>query len=593
LPAVTLSGALLAALILLGAPLVWRTVRGLFRGQFASDVVASLAIVTAVVMRQPVAGLVIVMMQRGGEWLERYAEGRASEAVRELEQAAPRVAHRSDASGNSADCPIEQVAIGDVLLVRPGEMIPCDGVVVSGTSHLDEARITGEPVPRHARTGDAVQSGAINLESPLQIRVVVLPSASLYARIVDLVRSAQGQKAPLQRLADRYAVWFTPLTLAASGGAWLLSGDPLRALAVLVVATPCPLIIATPVAIIGGINRAARRQIIVRTGGALEQIGGVDAAVFDKTGTITIGRPDVARVATAAGFSEAELLAHAAAVEEQSGHLLARTVVRAAVTRGLTRVTASQVIESPGAGASGIVAGRRVDVGSLAYVTREHASAAAFESMRSADARLTAYATVDGQPAGTIEFADRMREGLPAFFNRLRKMGVLRLVMLSGDQDAYVQAVAKAVGIPEAHGDLLPAEKLEFVRALMTSGRKVMMVGDGTNDAPALSAATVGVAIAAHGGGISAEAAGIVLLTDDVTRAAEAIEIGRRATRIAKQSILVGLGLSGAAMIAAAFGYLTPVRGALLQEAIDVAVILNALRASSGGMRPNEPRSAA
>ena len=572
---------LLGALILLGAPLVWRTIRGMLRGQFATDVVASLAIVTAIAMNQPFAGLVIVAMQRGGELLERYAEGRASNAVRELEQAAPRVIHRVAAGGDIVDALTEQAKPGDVLLVRPGEMIPCDGVVLDGASHLDEARITGEPVPRFVSAGDALQSGAMNIESAIRVRVTTVAAESLYAKVVELVRTAQANKAPLQRLADRYAVWFTPITIVVSGAAWLLSGDPLRALAVLVVATPCPLIIATPVAIIGGINRAARRQIIVRNGGALEQLGGITTAVFDKTGTITIGHPDVSRVVAAPAFDEAELLSLAAAVEEQSGHLLARTVVAAAAQRGVARAAAERVVESPGAGVTGFVSGRRVSVGSLAYVIgMQPAAAQTLEALRAVDARLTAFVAVDERAAGTIEFADRLRDGLPGFFGRLRKLNVTRIVLLSGDHESSVQAVARSAGIPEAHGDLLPAQKLEFVHALMATGERVMMVGDGTNDAPALSAATVGVAIAAHGGGISAEAAGIVLLTDDVSRAAEAIEIGRRATRIAKQSIFAGLGLSAVAMIAASLGYLAPVQGALLQEAIDVAVILNALRAS-------------
>ncbi|HEV8410660.1 MAG TPA: heavy metal translocating P-type ATPase, partial [Gemmatimonadaceae bacterium] len=467
--------ALLGALILLGAPLVWRTARGVARGQFATDVVASLAIITAVAMDQPFAGLVIVAMQRGGEFLERYAEGRASNAVRELEREAPRVVHRLDASGDITDLPTEQANIGDLLLVRPGEMIPCDGTVVDGSSHLDEARITGEPVPRFVETGDTVQSGAMNIESAVRVRVTAIAAESLYAKVVELVRTAQANKAPLQRLADRYAVWFTPLTIVVSGGAWLISGDPLRALAVLVVATPCPLIIATPVAIIGGINRAARRQIIVRTGGALEQVGGVTAAVFDKTGTITVGRPDVSRVMAAAPFNEMQVLADAAAVEEQSGHLLARNVVAAAARRGAVRKIATRVVESPGAGVTGTVCGHRVSVGSLPFIAETQSEAVpGLDALRSPEARLAAFVAVDGHAAGAIEFADRLRDGLPLFLSRLGKLDVGRIVLLSGDHDAYVRSVADSVGISEAHGNLLPAQKLEFVRALMAAGERVM-----------------------------------------------------------------------------------------------------------------------
>lgn len=324
----------LTALVLTGAPVTWRTLRGMFAGRFAADVVAMLAIVTAVVLHQPIAGLVIVLMQTGGELLDAYAEGRASEAVRALEAAAPRVAHRVQADG-TVDIDADQIAVGDLLLVRPGEMVACDGIVEDGQSHIEVSRLTGEPSPEFVIAGSLVRSGSVNQESAFRLRATAISSDSLYAKIVELVRRAQADKSPIQRLADRYAVWFTPITLVVCAIAWWLSGDSLRVLAVLVVATPCPLILATPVAIIGGINRAARHQIVVRTGGALERIGSVDAAVFDKTGTLTIGYPEVSEVRAVAPFDEPTLLAMAAAVEHHSGHLLARTTVLAAEARGL------------------------------------------------------------------------------------------------------------------------------------------------------------------------------------------------------------------------------------------------------------------
>ncbi len=586
---------LLGALLLLGAPVVLSTLRGLLRGKFAADVVAMLAIVTAMVLREPLAGLVIVLMQTGGELLERYAEGRASAAVRELEAAAPRIAHRLPPGGDglqgvAVDVAADQVAVGDRLLIRPGEMIPCDGVVDDGSSSLDTSRVTGEPLPERVAKGSEVRSGVVNLQSPIVLRATAPARESLYARIVELVRTAQAEKSPIQRLADKWAVWFTPVTLVACAVAWWLSGDASRVLAVLVVATPCPLLLATPVAVIGGINRAARRQIIVRNGTALEQLARVDTAVFDKTGTLTIGRPAVDQVLALPGIAENDLLRLAAAVEVGSGHLLARSTVAAAHQRALVIPEATEIVESPGQGATGLVEGRRVSIGTLALVASLHPAAERLlaTAVPEGEPGLRAFVAVDAigdagaaaPSGGTITYADQLRPGLRDFFADLAALGLTRTVLLSGDHTANVAPIARAVGITEARGDLLPEHKVEAVRALEREGHRVLMVGDGTNDAPALSAATVGIALAAHGGGISAEAAGIVLLVDDVTRVEEAVRIGQRAVRIARQSIFAGLGLSAAAMVFAALGHIPPTLGALIQEGIDVAVILNALRAA-------------
>ena len=569
-------------LALTGAPVVWQTLRGMASGRFAADLVAMLAIIAALLLSEPLAGLIVVLMQTGGEALERYAEGRASEAVRELEAAAPRVAHRIT-DGGVMDVEAEVVAVGDELLLRPSELLACDAVVMEGRSHIDASRLTGEPVPVSAHPGIHLLSGSLNLEGPLTVRATAPASGSQYAKIVELVRTAQESKSPLQRLADRYAVWFTPITLVVCAVTYLLSGDPTRVLAVLVVATPCPLILATPVAVVGGINRAARRGIIFRHGTALEQLGRVAVAIFDKTGTLTIGRPKVARVLSSAGFAENELLRLAGSVEHGSGHLLARTVVQETVERGIVLPPGKQINEAPGQGISGDVEGHRVTVGGWSYVVHRHPAAEpALRGLlaKAPGAGLRAYVAVDGQGAGLIEYADRLRPELAGFIPELRRLGVSRIVLLSGDDQANASAVADAVGIEEAHGDLLPEEKVAYVQRLMKEGERVLMVGDGTNDAPALSTATVGIALAAGGGGISAEAADAVILADDPTRVAEAIKISRRTLRLARQSIWAGLGLSGAAMVVASFGYIPPVTGALLQEAIDVAVILNALRAA-------------
>ena len=569
--------ALFIGLLVVGVPLIARTARGALRGHFAADIVAALAIAAALILEQPLPGLVVVLMQTGGEALERYAEGRASAALRMLQDAAPRLAHRWRGT-STEDVSVESIIVGDELLIRPGETVPCDGVVIDGRSHVDTAAITGEPLPVTAVAGVELLSGSLNQEGALRLRARARADESQYARIVEMVRTAQASKAPLQRLADRYAVWFTPLTLAVCAVAYFITRDPSRILSVLVVATPCPLILATPVAIIGGINRAARSRIIVRHGGALEQLAGVTVAVFDKTGTLTIGRPEVSSVIATDGVDPSSVLALAAAVEERSGHLLARSVVAAARARGLPIGDARGIVETPGRGVAGEVGGKEIAVGSRAYVQGRYPALRDRWTAPPTEA-LTAHVTVDGAHAGIIEFADRIRTAAPTMIAELRGAGIQRILLLSGDDLPTTRAVASAVGITEARGDLLPQDKVSVVAELAKAGDHVVMIGDGTNDAPALSAATVGIAMARHGG-VTAEAADAVLLSDDVADVARAIHISKRTMRVARQSIIAGLGASLVAMGFAAMGMIPPTAGALLQEGIDVAVILNALRAS-------------
>jgi heavy metal translocating P-type ATPase len=570
---------LTAALVILSAPLLWRIARGMLRGHFAADIVAVLAILTAIIMRQPVPGLVVVVMLTGGQALERYAEGRASRAIRRLEDAAPRTAHRiGDEPGDVA---VDLIRPNDHILVRPGEMVPCDGAVIEGRSHLDVSSLTGEPVPVLAEPGSDVKSGSLNQEGALTVRVTAIAAESQYARIVELVRSAQASKAPIQRTADKVAVWFTPVTLAVAGLAWLGSGDATRVLAVLVVATPCPLILATPVAIIGGIDRAARRGIVLRTGGALEALARVDTVAFDKTGTLTVGRPEVDNIHVAPSVSRMELLRLSGAVESHSGHLLARTLTGAAVREVGTLPAASRIVESPGRGVAGIAEERTVVVGSPGYISDQYPEAAAMLARMDSGRGLRAWIAIDGDGAGIVSYADQLRPNLPATIAGLRELGVADTILLSGDTQANVTAVGAQLGLTDARGDLSPEGKVEAIRALEARGRRVLMVGDGTNDAPALAAASAGMALASHGGGISAEAADVVLLRDDIALTVQALAIARRAMRIARQSIGVGLGLSFVAMGLAAAGFIAPTAGALLQEGIDVAVIVNALRASA------------
>jgi heavy metal translocating P-type ATPase len=562
-----------------GFPIAWRTTRGVLRGRFASDVVATLSIVGAIALDQPIVGLVIVLMQTGGEALERYAEGRASAAVRALEAAAPRTAHRIDA-GDVVDIPATSVAIGDVLLIRAGDLVPCDGVVVDGESDLDTSSLTGEATPMRATPGTKIMSGMVNGLGSFQMRASAIAEQSQYARIVELVRSAQASKSPLQRMADRYAVWFTPITLAACAIAVAVTHDWTRALAILVVATPCPLILATPVAIIGGINRAAKNFVIVRHGGALERLGSVNAAVFDKTGTITVGKPSVAAIRTAAGTHRTTVLRYAAAVEQYASHSLARVLVDFARAAD-TQIPASRDhLETPGRGITGIVDGHAVRIGARSFVIPMCSDTTALDNLEADVAELRAYVSIDGRLVAVVEYADRLRPELGSVIDDLTHEGVRRIALLSGDHEATVEEFARRARLPEFHGDMLPTDKVRFIERLRKEGSVVMMIGDGINDAPALSSADVGIAMAAHGGGITAEAADVVVLADSLEGIPEVIRIARRTIRIARQSIWVGLGLSAVGMIVAAVGALPPMAGAVAQEALDVAVILNALRAS-------------
>jgi heavy metal translocating P-type ATPase len=565
-------------LVALGLPVVWRTTVGAFRGHFAADLVATLAIVGAVLLGQPIAGLVVVLMQTGGEALEQYAAGRASRAVAELEAAAPRLARRKR-DGKVEDVPAGEIRVGETLLIRPGDMVPCDGEVIEGYSHVDASRLTGEPIPVTAEPGIRLMSGSLNLEGPLTVVVQATASESQYARIVQLVRTAQGSKSPLQRLADRYAVAFTPLTLAVCAATYLVTGDAIRILAVLVVATPCPLILAAPVAMIGGINRAARRSVIIRHGEALERLGQVTVALLDKTGTLTIGRPAVSEVRPVAPYPADEILTYAAAVDADAGHTLARSIADAATERGLHTPPASAVTESPGQGVTGRVGTREITLGARSFLVSRHPALATVWPDGETSG-LRSWLAIDGAPGGVIEFADRLHPRAHDLVDALRRLGIRRIVLVSGDHLAQTTAVGQAVGIGEVRADMLPEGKVRVVEELEREGERVLMVGDGTNDAPALSRASVGVALASHGGGISAEAADAVVLSEDPSRVAEAVAISRRTMKIARQSVWAGLGLSSVAMVFAAFGHIPPTAGALLQEIIDVAVILNALRAS-------------
>jgi len=484
--------------------------------------------------------------------------------------------------------PVEQVRAGDIVVVRTGEVVPVDGAVVSGEAVVDTSTLSGEPLPVTIARGMPVLSGTANAGSPFEVRADRPAVESAYAALVRLVEQAQAQRAPLVRMADRYAGFFLPATVLVAGAAWALSGDAIRALAVLVVATPCPLILAAPIALVSGLSRAARAGVIVKGAAAIETLGQARTVLFDKTGTLTVGTPEVREILSSDGIESGELLRLAASVDRMSAHVLGEALVGAATEAGLALTAATDVHEDPGQGIVGKVDGRRVAVGSRAFMRavgvpdNEVASAAVMTGRGSGEAHVLV--SVDGHVGGVIVMTDELRPDADRIVERLRAEGVRHIAMVSGDRRSVAERIGGQLGVDRVYAEQSPEQKLEVVERLRADPdlRPVIMVGDGVNDAPALALADLGIAMGAAGATVSSETADAVITVDRIDRVADALHAGRRALHIARQSILAGMGLSLAAMAVAAFGYLPPVAGALLQEVIDLTVILNALRALRG-----------
>jgi heavy metal translocating P-type ATPase len=566
-------------------PLAASVVRELLRRQPGVDLIALLAMSAALALGQALAGAVVALMLSGGLALEAYADARARRELSALLARAPRVVRRH--RGRELDSvPVEEVRRGDLLLVGQGEVVPVDGLAVTAVV-LDESALTGESRPVERDAGSVVRSGAVNAGSPFDVRAASTAEESTYAGIVRLVREAQASKAPFERMADRYALVFLPLTVAVAAGAWILSGDPVRGLAVLVVATPCPLILAAPVAIVAGISREARRGLIVKGGGALETLARARIVLLDKTGTLTAGTPRVSDVEVFGNRPSEDVLRLAASLDQVSPHVFAPAVVSAAAARGLALSLPGEVEEQPGAGIRGIVDGHRVALGRARWAANgaQLAPAAAAVRRRCAvESTSSVFVAVDGELAGALIMEDPVRGDAPRAIREMRRAGVRRVVVVTGDHPDVAALVGAAVGADAVLAEQTPAAKVEAVRREHAGGVTVM-VGDGVNDAPALAAADVGVAMGARGATASSEAADVVMTVDRLDRLAEGLGIARRARRIALQSVVAGMSLSVAAMAVAAAGFLPPVAGAILQEGIDVLVILNALRVLSEGRR--------
>jgi heavy metal translocating P-type ATPase len=566
---------LLAAIAAGGIPLLWALARHLVRLEFGADLLAGVSIVTAALTAEYLAAAIIVLMLSGGGALEEHAKGRAKSVLAALHARTPRIAHRRTEEGLT-DIPIDQIAVGDRLVILPHEIAPVDATVVEGHTRMDESFLTGEPYVMSKTPGSPVLAGATNGDSAVVVEAVRLPADSRHAQIVQVLEQAERDRPRIRRLGDTLGAWYTPLALTAATWAWVASGDPRRFLAVTVIATPCPLLIAIPVAVLGAISLAARRGIIVKAPAVLEQIDRCAVMILDKTGTLTYGKPALTEVLSVNGRTHAEVLRRAASLEQYSKHPLAGAILEAANQAGLPLPQASLVSERPGEGLRGVVEGVAVTITGRAKVTGMDLPPVA--------PGLECIVLFDGELAGVLRFRDAARAESRPFVSHLGpKHGIRRVVLLSGDREEEVRYLAERVGITEMHFGKSPEEKVGIVRDA-TAADRTLFVGDGINDAPAMLMATVGVALGSRSE-VTSEAADAVVLDSSLEKTDELMHIGRRMRRIALQSAVGGMALSAAGMAFAAAGMLPPVMGAVAQEAIDLAAVLNAVRVSFHGRR--------
>ena len=564
--------------VILTFPLLYNMWEDIRHGTYGIDILAATAIVTAVILHQYWAAIVVVLMLTGGEALEDFAERRAHAELSALLKRAPQYAHVIR-SRKVLDIKASAVRVSDKLEIRPGEVVPVDAIILEGGGSFDESSLTGEAIPVTKQPGDQVLSGSINQDGVLLVRALHTAADSQYQQIIKLVEAASKSQAPFVRLADRYSIPFTVTAYAIAGAVWFISGDAIRFLEVIVVATPCPLILAAPIAIISGMSRASKYGIIVKTGSALERLAEAQTIAFDKTGTLTAGKPVVEKVTTFGSFTKNDVLGSAAALEQSSNHVLAEAIVTAATERKIRFAKAKHVTETAGHGLAASIKNSHILVGNIGFIhTNEVEMPAAFKS--TTVTKTATFVAIDGKLAGVITFADELRPETSWTLEHLRRLKLKNMVMLTGDHEKAAQNIAGKVGISHYLASALPSEKLRAIDKI--TDRPVIFVGDGVNDAPVLTAADVGIALGARGSTAASESADIVIMQDDLSYVARALAIARRTFSIASQSIMIGIGLSIALMLVFATGKFSPVVGALVQEVVDVIVIFNALRAHHG-----------
>jgi heavy metal translocating P-type ATPase len=546
-------------------------------GSYGIDILAVTSIVTAVILGEYWAAIVVVLMLTGGEALEDHAEHRARRELDALLKRAPQKA-TVVRKGKELQVPVNTIRVGEKIIIKAGEIVPVDAVIVSGTASFDESSLTGESLPQAKEINDHLLSGSINLDGAITAKSVADAEHSQYQQIIKLVRSAAASQAPYVRLAERYSLPFTVAAYAIAGSVWAVSADAIRFLEVIIVATPCPLLLAAPIALISGMSRASRHGIIVKTGSALEKLAEARTIAFDKTGTLTKGTLEIDSVAAYPGFTQDEVLKLAASLEQNSNHVVATAVVNHAKSKNVKLIKAKHVREISGRGLQAQLQSKTVLAGRYSLL-KENDVTTPKNFKEDAVKQTAVYVAVDGALAGAICFSDEIRPETETTLKRLHKAGLKRILMITGDNAASANTIAKALGIDEVHAEMLPSDKLHIVDDIPEKQRPLVFVGDGVNDAPVLTSADVGIALGARGSAAASESADMVIMHDDITRVASAYAISKRTFRIATQSIFVGIGLSVALMLVFATGKFSPLTGALVQEVVDVVVILNALRA--------------
>ena len=562
-------------------PLLWGMIEDLREGKYGVDILAATAMITAVVMHEYWAGMVIVLMLTGGESLEDYAEHRAKRELDALLTRAPQKA-RIIRGTQEIEVKASEVKAGDKISIRPGEVIPVDARILEGTASLDESSLTGESLPAVKKPGQDIMSGSINMDGALIAEALHSAADSQYQQIIKLVKSAAKSQAPFVRLADKYSIPFTIISFGIAGIAWILSGDSLRFLEVLVVATPCPLILAAPIAIISGMSRSAKHGIIIKNGSALEKLAEAPTFAFDKTGTLTKGEPVVDQIKTYHGFKRADVLGLAAALEQSSNHILAKAIITKAEASHTQISKAKHVRELAGHGLQAKVGPKEVLVGRLGMLEDYKVELPSNFDQNEIQST-AAFVAIDGRLAGIISFKDEIRPETKKTLKRLQQLGVRTMLMVTGDNKSVAKSVAKAVGIKDYTAEALPGDKIRAIEN--EKDGPVVFVGDGVNDAPVLTASDLGIALGARGSTAASESADIVIMTDDLSQVAKGKEIAKRTFFIAQQSILVGIGLSVILMVIFATGKFKPIYGAAIQEVVDVVVIFNALRAHGSGKK--------